>query len=164
LPPRVLNEAIWLEEAETNKTVATNQDYQRDEIDSHRVPVDIERVKWPIRFHHLWGINVEEDSFADGSIPHLRGDAILFRDDDQGYKAWLASNPQGYVVNTYRKPEAKYLVLHRASCWCIARPLKDEESWTATYIKVCASARTVLEDWTRDEVGGSLHECGICCR
>ena len=40
-----------------------------------------------------------------------------FRDDDAGYLEWLASNPQGFVLNTHRNPHPNYLRLHTATCW-----------------------------------------------
>jgi hypothetical protein len=39
-----------------------------------------------------------------------------FVDDDEGYLAWVASHPDGYVVNCGRSPTPAYLRLHRAAC------------------------------------------------
>ena len=30
------------------------------------------------------------------------GEARLFKDDDDGYLAWLSKHPDGFVVNMYR--------------------------------------------------------------
>ena len=39
-----------------------------------------------------------------------------FDEDDGEYLAWIASHPNGFVVNSRRKPTAGYLVLHRSIC------------------------------------------------
>jgi hypothetical protein len=46
----------------------------------------------------------------------------------------------------------------------VSRLLKNGESWTAAYIKVCAGDAEALAQWARDEVGGELHPCGICMK
>ena len=38
-----------------------------------------------------------------------------FEDDDAGYLAWIEGHQDGFVLNTYRKPDPRYLYLHRAS-------------------------------------------------
>jgi hypothetical protein len=43
----------------------------------------------------------------------------IFEDDDAGYLAWVGSHPHGFVVNTFRKPDPRYLMLHRATCHTI---------------------------------------------
>ncbi|HUV80802.1 MAG TPA: hypothetical protein VMW40_08305 [Candidatus Bathyarchaeia archaeon] len=43
-----------------------------------------------------------------------------FIDDDRGYLDWIDRNPRGFVVNTYRNPSSKYLILHRATCGTIS--------------------------------------------
>ena len=34
-----------------------------------------------------------------------------FSDDDEGYTCWLQEHPDGFVVNTYRRPSQSYLIL-----------------------------------------------------
>ena len=43
----------------------------------------------------------------------------IFEDDDAGYLAWIDGHQHGFVVNTFRKPDPRYLFLHRASCGTI---------------------------------------------
>src|SRR5829696_7721217 len=43
----------------------------------------------------------------------------IFEDDDTGYLAWVESHQHGFVVSTTRKPDPRYLMLHRASCGTI---------------------------------------------
>ena len=40
-------------------------------------------------------------------------------DGDTGYLAWVAGHPRGCVVNTFRKSDRRYLMLHRATCGTI---------------------------------------------
>jgi len=40
----------------------------------------------------------------------------IFQDNDAGYLLWTKANPNGFVVNTRRRSDPEYLVLHRASC------------------------------------------------
>jgi len=40
----------------------------------------------------------------------------LFRDDDEGYAAWLAAHAQGYVLNIQRTLTASDARVHRADC------------------------------------------------
>lgn len=37
----------------------------------------------------------------------------LFSDDDRLYLAWLATNVHGWVINAYRVPDHRYLILHK---------------------------------------------------
>jgi hypothetical protein len=41
---------------------------------------------------------------------------VIFKDDDNSYRAWLKANLHGFVVNTERSPSARYLKLHCAEC------------------------------------------------
>ena len=85
-----------------------------------------------------------------------------FIDDDPGYIRWLAANPQGFVVNTYRQPNPSYLILHLATCRTIARTPARGKRWTFDYAKVCAQDPAELRRWARERVGGTLVSCGIC--
>lgn len=42
-------------------------------------------------------------------------DVDEFIHDDAGYLRWIAAHSDGFVLNTYRRPNASYLRLHRAS-------------------------------------------------
>jgi hypothetical protein len=43
----------------------------------------------------------------------------IIEDEDVGYLAWLKSHPHGFIVNTTRKPDLRYLMLQRATCGTI---------------------------------------------
>jgi hypothetical protein len=48
----------------------------------------------------------------------------VFDHDDDAYLAWVASNPDGYVVNCERKPNHKSTRLHLSSCATITTPMR----------------------------------------
>lgn len=85
-----------------------------------------------------------------------------FVNDDPGYIAWLAAHSSGYVLNTFPHVTASYLVLHRARCRTVNRPLSDDRHWTHQYGKTCSDDRAELAEWARRETGKSLHPCGSC--
>lgn len=71
--------------------------------------------------------------------------------DDQAFQRWIAGHSDGYVLNTYRNPSAKYMPLHRASCNGVTELDKYQPgAYTERdYIKVCADTREALADWVR---------------
>ena len=83
-----------------------------------------------------------------------------FKDDDDGFLAWLAQNPDGYVINTERNPKPSYLPLHYPSC----RHFKSSNTlhWTKDYIKFCSLERTALEGWATGTIGGEVKLCRSC--
>jgi hypothetical protein len=87
----------------------------------------------------------------------------IFEDDDAGYLAWIEGHQHGFVVNTYRKPDRRYLILHRASCGTIRGiPARGKRWTTGDFIKACAETRVELDQWARQIAGGELHPCGLC--
>jgi len=81
-----------------------------------------------------------------------------FVDDDAGYLRWIDAHPDGFVINTYRKPNASYLMLHKARCWTI----RGDKRWTGDYIKICSESPDDLREWALREVGGTPSPCGHC--
>ena len=89
----------------------------------------------------------------------------VFENDDEGYLAWIATNPDGHVVNTTRPPSEDYLKLHSARCHTIGGTPAHGEAWTrGQYMKVCAATIEELAQWARDQFGEGveLDECRIC--
>lgn len=96
--------------------------------------------------------------------PQEGGTPIKFRDDDDGYLAWVEAHPQGYVVNTTRGYSRSYLKLHRATCRHVRVLQGGYSTWTAgEYIKLCSTSRAELEGWARRVAGGEL-QAGCPCR
>ena len=87
----------------------------------------------------------------------------IFEDDDAGYLAWIESHRHGFVVSTTRKPDPRYLMLHRATCHTInGKPARGDRWTTGYYIKVCSETRAALDQWARQIPGGELTSCGLC--
>ena len=55
----------------------------------------------------------------------------VFLDDDSGYLRWLEAHPNGYVVNSHRRPSATYVILHRAACTAISGTPARGRRWTS---------------------------------
>jgi hypothetical protein len=85
-----------------------------------------------------------------------------FERDDAGYLTWLASHPDGYVLNTYMHVTSDYLVLHQARCRTVSRPPSPDRSWTFSYGKACADSRDELESWALSVGGKAAQPCGHC--
>ena len=85
-----------------------------------------------------------------------------FWKDDPGYIAWLARHSDGYVLNTYAHVTSEYLILHRASCRTVNRPLAAGRSWTYAYGKTCSDDRADIEAWALRETGKPVSPCRHC--
>ncbi|CAN5229403.1 hypothetical protein BH09ACT8_BH09ACT8_56250 [soil metagenome] len=85
-----------------------------------------------------------------------------FRDDDTGYLAWLATHPEGYVVNILRSHSVAQSRLHHAGCRTIDGNIPRGDVWTGPYVKVCADSVADLEQWAADQVGQPIPLCGTC--
>jgi Family of unknown function (DUF6308) len=85
----------------------------------------------------------------------------VFIDNDAAYLAWLSEHPEGFVLNANRRPTARYLRLHRASCRTISgRPARGGP-WTGSYLKVCGD-RDALANWAYATTGGATIACRVC--
>jgi hypothetical protein len=94
-------------------------------------------------------------------MDHKQAEVTEFNNDDKGYKNWLEEHQSGFVVNCWKEPSPKYLVLHRAICGTINTDKRN--NWTETdYIKICSESKNTLEDWCRKNVGGTSEACGLC--
>jgi hypothetical protein len=84
----------------------------------------------------------------------VTNEVIEFRRDDGGYRAWIAANPNGFVLNTTPGVSASYLKLHRASCLFVSDPDQAQGAWTERdYIKVCSTDRDALNRWVDQRTG-----------
>jgi hypothetical protein len=89
--------------------------------------------------------------------------ALMFRDDDIGYTAWLAAHPSGWVVNAKRNPTRAYLKLHRADCPTISELKSGYGRWTTgQYMKACAEDRADLDTWAETTLAAALED-GCSC-
>lgn len=86
---------------------------------------------------------------------------IIFINDDKAYLRWTDENPDGYVINTARKPKPDYTVLHKSSCGTISST--ERSNWTTTdFIKVCSRDLNELKEWVAETTGGACQPCQKC--
>ncbi len=81
--------------------------------------------------------------------------AIFQPPDDSAYLAWLAANPDGYVINA--EPGGRgYVLLHCAVCTHMSK-------WPPfigpTYIKVCSDSAAELDAWALQHRGAAAPRC-----
>jgi hypothetical protein len=87
-----------------------------------------------------------------------------FQSDDDYYR-WLANNPRGFVLNTWRPFSAKYVVLHGAWCRHISEPSHENEPGGFTerdYVKVGAADIESLREWSAQHGRPDPSECSHC--
>jgi hypothetical protein len=74
----------------------------------------------------------------------------VFRDDDDGFRTWLAQHPAGHVVNVDRSmADREGTGIYKASCFTIQPGSGGGDLQTESYIKVCS--------WDPSELDGSAH-------
>lgn len=92
----------------------------------------------------------------------------MFDSDDSVYLKWLAAHPTGFVINTRRRVDPGYVVLHRAKCPSISSPTTAASPGCFTerrYIKICAGSVEELRRWARGSGrpdGSFSKACGLC--
>lgn len=126
-------------------------------------PVEVNQI-------HARTSNYQDLFEKDGALIRLREESpmltdhppsvTVFRDDDEGFFDWLDDHPDGYFINSERRPKPTYLVLHRPACSHFTR--NPSIHWTREYVKVCSPGRSDLEDWATGTVGGSVTLCSTC--
>jgi len=82
------------------------------------------------------------------------------------YLHWLRVHPDGLVLNTRRRPDPGYAVLHRATCWTISRATQQTDGAPFTgraYIKACATTEADLLAWASERQQGAFSKrCAVC--
>jgi hypothetical protein len=86
----------------------------------------------------------------------------LFRDDDQGYAAWLAANTRGYVLNIQRALHPSDARVHHAGCRTITGTPPRGRTWTGPYIKACSLSLPELDACALAHAGSAITRCGTC--
>ena len=77
----------------------------------------------------------------------------IFKDDEDGYIAWLASHPRGNVINANRGISPNYLILHTANCYTICQYWGKATKGGFTernYVKICARSHEELRSWAKE--------------
>lgn len=86
---------------------------------------------------------------------------LIFDDDEDGYRAWLAANQSGYVINTPKAHASSTTdILHRASCATISSP-RIENYTTSDFKKIAAPDKAPLVAWL-DQHSEEWRPCGRC--
>lgn len=86
----------------------------------------------------------------------------IFKDDEQGYSAWLAANPDGFVLNVHRSLTPANARLHSSRCRTIRGTPPRGTTWTGEYIKVCSPSRPDLDSWISRTVARPVPNCRVC--
>ena len=86
----------------------------------------------------------------------------LFRDNDQGYAAWLAVNGQGYVLNIQRTLNPSDARVHHADCRTITGTPPRGRTWTGPYVKACSLSLPELDAWALTHARSAITRCGTC--
>lgn len=98
-----------------------------------------------------------------GEAPNPSTSVVRFVDNDDGYRSWVTSNPDGFVVNCKNPPERDYVRLHKAWCDSVSGPTHRGNYRTKGQMKVCSTERIELDDWVRKNLPGRLkpHACAV---
>ena len=100
-----------------------------------------------------------------GGPPANSGRLLYFEGDDTAYLGWVASNPEGYVVNVRKRLSDDYVVLHRASCGQISRHQVSGAYTDRDFRKFCGRAYADVLDapvWCGRDRGGFTKRCALC--
>jgi hypothetical protein len=94
--------------------------------------------------------------------PETTSDVVGFRDDDEGYVAWVFSHPDAYVINIQRSYNPSDARLHHAGCSTISPERLSRGVATHHYVKVCANLLGELDEWAVNQTGSPITRCGTC--
>lgn len=136
---------------------------------------DLEPRDWIDLQSFVWVVSEYEQpqSAPSGERDHRQGTidtptlppGVVYFDDDDAYFAWLADNPDGYVVNVRPTLTDGYVQLHRAMCKSISARREPGAYTERGYRKLCARTR---RDISRAPIvcgrpeGSFTAECSLC--
>ncbi len=126
-------------------------------------PVEVNQVHARINnYGDLFEKNESKIKLKEGArvIATQTPNVVMFKDDDDAFFEWQEAHPEGEFINTERKPNPNYLVLHKSGCPHFKGA--DSVHWTKDYVKAASTDRTALEGWARDKVGGEITLCRTC--
>lgn len=96
-----------------------------------------------------------------GRTPAQAASLLIFDDDEDGYRAWIAANESGYVINTPKGDGGSTPdILHRASCASISSP-RIQNYTTSDFKKIAAADKAPLVAWL-GENSEDWRPCGRC--
>jgi hypothetical protein len=86
----------------------------------------------------------------------------VFQDDEDGYRAWRAANPDGWVINIQRSLNPSDARVHHGACRTITGEPAPGTTWTGPYIKICAAELSHADAWAISYTGATIVRCGTC--
>lgn len=91
------------------------------------------------------------------------GQAIEFRDDDEGYSRWLGNHAaSGFVMTVHKSLNANDARVHTSECFLIASERAKGALRTDPYMKVCAETLEAVDEWGRAFLHSPIRRCGAC--
>lgn len=88
---------------------------------------------------------------------------IVFLDEERAYLYWVTHHRAGYVLDCFRKPTKRRLLLHRATCTEIKASTNKHTHWTTgRHMKACSLAIESLEAWAAEQAGAEPQLCARC--
>jgi 5-methylcytosine-specific restriction protein A len=90
---------------------------------------------------------------------------VEFENREPEYHRWLADNPHGFVVTTYKVFRPNYIRLHAARCHLIRKYMRHMASDAFTgqqFKKVCSESAGELRSWAKANGYSEVHVCGTC--
>lgn len=89
---------------------------------------------------------------------------LEFKDDEVGYRAWLASHGTGFVANLHKRSNRSgYPMVHSASRLCVSSTNRDNYT-TGDYYKVCSGNLEALNRWSLQHCQKPLMRCVLCMK
>ena len=85
-----------------------------------------------------------------------------FSCDDAGYRSWVDTHPQGFVLNQPRPARPKAPTLHRVGCGALAGRDDGPQTFTDRAIKVCGPNADTLRAWSLARGTGAPTACRRC--
>ena len=86
--------------------------------------------------------------------------ATYFKNDDEGYIAWLEANPSAFLLNV-GTGAAHLAMLHTTRCGHLWEPDPKKHHTTGQYTKAVGTTRAELEDWAAQH-GYTVTYCPSC--
>ena len=83
-----------------------------------------------------------------------------FDDNKAGYLKWVASNPNGFVINAPKQSDSFPYMLHRANCSHITTD-RHTNYTTTDFKKICSLNRQELVEWGTND-SSDFQECKHC--
>ena len=82
-----------------------------------------------------------------------------FRNDDEGYRAWVDGHPNGFIVNVDLAQNVPNYPMVHSTAHKLLTSSKIGGFTTGDYEKICSDDLAELEEWSRKNHGKRLTFC-----